>query len=726
MNYLNFTIQINKEKYDKFSKLSHEDKTLKTHIEEVFKISKSLLNFYNINSLYEKVAEYLAFYHDLGKLQKDWKIDNQNKNPSHSDESIRIILKYLKKFFKEKKEYQLILLFFILKHHGQLNLGKFKIDNYEFCIKENLEKLSFIEKVSLVDTFGIFKLSDSISANLKKYENLDKKIDLITKYVNLSIQEIKQKLNISDKKRWKEQLKITNLGDTALLQAPTGWGKTTTSILFAVKKNYKRIFYILPTITAIRSFKNKLEKIVGINNVEAYFFFYDVEKINQEKIDLESLFLTENFLKPVIITTIDQFLLTFLQVGKYHLKRVNFRNAIFIVDEIHLFSPLMLKLFIHFFKKFKNAYNLKLLIMSATLTNAFVNVIKEKLGINEKDCLNFNENIKEKLRVKFQDKKKDNKKIDIKKAIPQIIEKFQEKKKVLVIVNTVDKAIEIGKILIEKYKIKDVVVFHSRFIHKHRIKKETEILEQYKNKPHILVCTQIAEISLDISYEFLFTEMAPFPSLVQRFGRVNRYGEKKVEKTNCWIFYPQEIIDKQKIIYPYEKEEIDLAKKLIEKLENSNIKSELEIYNEMNNIEKEDALKNLIEEADEKNGFYFEEWEKSLNYFYALSLDEQALRQILNYRDGFTTLVLLDSQMIEDQNLSEEMENFLKEKDNFQKDFQQRRLLITRAKELSIPVPFYLAKQSRYERNFPLLKLNGFSYNYQYGLYKIDVTDQII
>ncbi|MFN3412408.1 MAG: tetratricopeptide repeat protein, partial [Exilispira sp.] len=45
----------------------------------------------------------------------------------------------------EKKEYQLILLFFILKHHGQLNLGKFKIDNYEFCIKENLEIESYFE-----------------------------------------------------------------------------------------------------------------------------------------------------------------------------------------------------------------------------------------------------------------------------------------------------------------------------------------------------------------------------------------------------------------------------------------------------------------------------------------------------------------------------------------------------------------------------------------------------
>ena len=40
----------------------------------------------------------------------------------------------------------------------------------------------------------------------------------------------------------------------------------------------------------------------------------------------------------------------------------------------------------------------------------------------------------------------------------------------------------------------------------------------------ILVATQIVEVSLDISYDVLFTEVAPIDALVRRLGRDNRRG----------------------------------------------------------------------------------------------------------------------------------------------------------------------------------------------------------
>jgi len=42
----------------------------------------------------------------------------------------------------------------------------------------------------------------------------------------------------------------------------------------------------------------------------------------------------------------------------------------------------------------------------------------------------------------------------------------------------------------------------------------------------IFVATQVVEVSLDISYDVLVTEVAPLDALVQRMGRVNRYGRQ--------------------------------------------------------------------------------------------------------------------------------------------------------------------------------------------------------
>ncbi len=97
----------------------------------------------------------------------------------------------------------------------------------------------------------------------------------------------------------------------------------------------------------------------------------------------------------------------------------------------------------------------------------------------------------------------------------------------LVVMNTVDRAIDVYKEvknLTRNQSIKSILI-HSRYRPQDREKKIHELLAEPKDGGTIAITTQVIEAGVDISSNVLFTEIAPWSSLVQRFGRCNRRGE---------------------------------------------------------------------------------------------------------------------------------------------------------------------------------------------------------
>ena len=72
-----------------------------------------------------------------------------------------------------------------------------------------------------------------------------------------------------------------------------------------------------------------------------------------------------------------------------------------------------------------------------------------------------------------------------------------------------------------------LALVHSRFRAADRAREMATALDPDGTSPHgrIVVATQAVEAGADISAAVLFTELAPWSSLVQRFGRVNRCAE---------------------------------------------------------------------------------------------------------------------------------------------------------------------------------------------------------
>jgi CRISPR-associated endonuclease/helicase Cas3 len=97
----------------------------------------------------------------------------------------------------------------------------------------------------------------------------------------------------------------------------------------------------------------------------------------------------------------------------------------------------------------------------------------------------------------------------------------------LVVCNTVDRACQTYDELRSLGRSQELELVHSRFRPSEREVWRERFLSRSACKPgvdRIIVATQVVEAGVDLSAGCLITELAPWPSLVQRFGRCARYG----------------------------------------------------------------------------------------------------------------------------------------------------------------------------------------------------------
>ncbi|MDR3639560.1 MAG: CRISPR-associated helicase Cas3' [Isosphaeraceae bacterium] len=97
----------------------------------------------------------------------------------------------------------------------------------------------------------------------------------------------------------------------------------------------------------------------------------------------------------------------------------------------------------------------------------------------------------------------------------------------LVVCNTVDRACQTYDALRAAGRLDGLELVHSRFRPAEREGWREQFLSRAACTPdadRIIVATQVVEAGVDISAECLITELAPWPSLVQRIGRCARYG----------------------------------------------------------------------------------------------------------------------------------------------------------------------------------------------------------
>lgn len=136
----------------------------------------------------------------------------------------------------------------------------------------------------------------------------------------------------------------------------------------------------------------------------------------------------------------------------------------------------------------------------------------------------------------------------------------------LVIVNTVERAVELAKALralVGSKRSTDVRIVHSRF----RSSERRGFRETFLHRDacgagadRIIVATQVVEAGVDISARVLFTDIAPWPSLVQRFGRAARWGG------TATVIVVDTAPKDEKAALPYTVDAIDSARDALQEL----------------------------------------------------------------------------------------------------------------------------------------------------------------
>lgn len=118
----------------------------------------------------------------------------------------------------------------------------------------------------------------------------------------------------------------------------------------------------------------------------------------------------------------------------------------------------------------------------------------------------------------------------------------------LVIVNTVKRSMAVHSALEKLKPDANLILLHSRFRPADRKIQIERLIAEPAGAGTIAVCTQVVEAGVDVSARMLITDLAPWSSLVQRFGRCNRNGEFN-ETQNAEVVWiePEDLQDEKKL-----------------------------------------------------------------------------------------------------------------------------------------------------------------------------------
>ena len=575
------------------------------------------------------------------------------------------------------------------------NLPK-EIITYEDCVPPDLsyQDLNTLENIKLLGL--LMKCDHSASGGYEiEYPN-----DFLEVALNELLNEFKEKDKSTD---WNDMQKFCkeNSDKNIIAIADTGMGKTEGGFLWG---GNNKIFFVLPLRTAINAMykrfneviikeENKEERVGLLHSNSLEYYLNNKKELIIDDNDEKEMDILEynkrgkHLSLPVTICTPDQIFNFILKYKGYESKLATLSYSKIILDEMQMYDANLLAAVIFGITKIIEMGG-KIAIVTATfppIIEYFLNKYLMKNNQNViKDLDKPNEIVGEEIFIKkkFTNNEKIRHNIvliDNEIGIEQILWKFKENRKnkrssnkILVICNTIKKAQEIYLKLKEYSDLENKInMLHSNFIREDRESKEKEILDFGRtdfNGEGIWISTSLVEASLDIDFDYLFTELQDLNSLFQRFGRCNRKGKKSIDEANCFIYLKIEdkylkekdsrygFIDKD--IYENSKKGLENYCKVVSKNELDNSEDYSKLFKHFSKKITEGEKITLIEEnlsfENLKDSPFVKEFKEAYKNYQGILNSDKNSQDALKLRD-------IQSVTVIPYNIYEENEELIKE-----------------------------------------------------------------
>ena len=381
---------------------------------------------------------------------------------------------------------------------------------------------------------------DQLEAKLAGFEN------------RYPIDEIRRKISDDCLKRAADSQGIYTL------TVPTGGGKTLASLRYALhhaqKHNLDRIIYIIPYTSIIDQNAQAVREILSKDWVLEHH-----SNLEPEKQSWQDKLLSENWDKPIVFTTMVQFLDAWFGGGTRGVRHIHpMTNAVLIFDEIQTLPVKCVHLFCNVLNWLTTFGKSTAVLCTATqpllgessLQNfpegkresiAARGLLKQPAHAEIMGTDEQREELYKKLsrvEIRFNEKAGG---WNVEEAGTFLLEQFQTTPSCLFIVNTKKWAQELYQYC-QRQNVPPEALFHlsTNQCAAHRKAIFDTIKGRLKNKePVICISTQLIEAGVDISMACVIRALGGLDSITQAAGRCNRHGEKE-GKGQVWVLNLQE------------------------------------------------------------------------------------------------------------------------------------------------------------------------------------------
>ncbi|TNH03951.1 CRISPR-associated helicase Cas3' [Testudinibacter sp. TR-2022] len=342
------------------------------------------------------------------------------------------------------------------------------------------------------------------------------------------------------------------------LTVPTGGGKTLASLRYALhhakQHDLDRIIYIIPYTSIIDQNAHAVREILGEEWVLEHH-----SNLDPEKQSWQNKLLSENWDKPIVFTTMVQFLDAWFGGGTRGARHIHpMTNSVLIFDEIQTLPVKCVHLFcntLNWLTQFGNS--------SAVLCTATQPLLDEsgleKFPQDDQNKVCANGLLKLADNAEIMGKNADiarlfddlsrvevcfNEKVGgwpVDEAGEFLLEQFQTASSCLFIVNTKKWAQQLYQYC-QQHDVPSEVLFHlsTNQCATHRKDLFARMKQRLQAKlPVLCVSTQLIEAGVDISMAYVIRALGGLDSIAQAAGRCNRHGEKE-GKGKVWVLNLQE------------------------------------------------------------------------------------------------------------------------------------------------------------------------------------------